>query len=286
MSSAGEAPTSGRHEHRVSRYLRLSRRERPAEGDGPPAFVGVAPVDDHLRSPATGMRTGALLALCDTLGGFTSGVAALPRWIVSTNLLVRVGALAHVGPLRLEAGVLRRGRTTVVTAVEVRDEGRHDAFVASSVITCSILDPGDMELPSGRAEVVAPPPAGNPTPFETFFGIGPDVGDRTVLEFEEHLRNPWGILHGGAVAALIDVAAERTARRHAASRGIATTGTGRWVCADTLVHFLRPVRVGPVEARGTVVGSRADGQVVTVDVYDRGEDARHACRATVSVVSV
>ena len=61
------------------------------------------------------------------------------------------------------------------------------------------------------------------------------------MPLAESLRNPWGILHGGAVASLVDLAAEHV------TGGITT---------DVVLHFLapepgrarcapRPDRIGP-----------------------------------------
>ena len=95
---------------------------------------------------------------------------------------------------------------------------------------------------------MAPPdPLARP-PLE-FFCIEPGTGPITRLRLEEHLRNPWGILHGGAVAMLADVGACRVveASREAGSEG-------RVAAADTVLHYLFPARVGP--RRGTVRGAR------------------------------
>lgn len=266
--------------HLVGRYLRLGRHEVPTPEGEPPRLVGRAPIDDHLRHPAGGLRTGALLALVDTLGGFVAGLSILPRWVVTTNLLLEVGTFEQAGPLRLDARVLRRGRHAVVAAIDVTDEGRTGptpaAPVASAVITCTVLDPGAMVLEFERPVALeVPPPVEDPPPFEEFFPVAPAGDGATRLRFADHLRNPWGILHGGAMAALVDVAAERAAVARA---------PGGWACADVGLHFLQPVREGPAEARPTVLGVRPDAAVVRVDVYDVGAADRHAGHATVSLV--
>ena len=86
------------------------------------------------------------------------------------------------------------------------------------------------------------------------------VVDDTALEMEmrDALRNPWGILHGGVTAALVDACVE-----HATGGGIA---------ADVVLHYLSPNRIGPVQARATRMGTRSDGEVVRVEVRDIGSD--------------
>ena len=70
-------------------------------------------------------------------------------------------------------------------------------------------------------------------------------------------------------AALVDLAA-----RHATG-GSATT--------DTVLHFLAPGRVGPVTARVTIVGRRADGRLVRVEVRDAGAGDRLMAVAVATV---
>ncbi len=78
-----------------------------------------------------------------------------------------------------------------------------------------------MELPFERPiRSAMPPPAADPQGVEEFFGIEPGAGPVTRLDLADQLRNPWGILHGGAVATLADVAACRAV---AAGRAVAGT---------------------------------------------------------------
>jgi uncharacterized protein (TIGR00369 family) len=93
------------------------------------------------------------------------------------------------------------------------------------------------------------------------------------MDLADHLRNPWGILHGGALAVLVDVAAVRAA----------DDGGGPLAAGDVVLHFLNPVRTGPAEARCEAVGSRPDGCVVRVEVHDAGEGERPVVLATVLV---
>ena len=115
-----ERPEAGHH---VGRYMGVTMREVEELH-----LVGHAEVAPHLRGPAGGVRTGALLTMLDNVGGLSGGLAALPDgWVVSTNLAARVVALSHVGPLRIDSGLLRRGRNNVVTSVQIRDEGARRA---------------------------------------------------------------------------------------------------------------------------------------------------------------
>jgi acyl-coenzyme A thioesterase PaaI-like protein len=78
-------------------------------------------------------------------------------------------------------------------------------------------------------------------------------------------------MHGGVIGLLVEAVAEE------AVPGGALT--------DAVVHFLRPGRVGPVEARAVVLGDRVDGTVLDVEIRDLGAD-RVMSVATATVVGV
>jgi len=244
----------------VSRYVRIEMREVEGAPGASPVLVGHAPASEHLRRPGGGVRAGALLTMLDNVGGLCGGLAALPEgWVVSTNLSARTVALDHIGPFRLDARVLRQGRASVVTAVEIHDEGAADALVVDGVLTSAILVPKDGPPQWERPLVLdaGEPPTG-PSPAVPEWLGAHAVDDRTIeMPLADALRNPWGILHGGALASLIDLAAEH------ATGGVTT---------DVVLHFLAPNRVGPVRATARVIGSRADGTVLRVEVRDTGAD--------------
>ena len=245
-----EGPGTG---HDVGRYMGVTMRETDELH-----LVGHAAVAPHLRGPAGGVRTGALLTMLDNVGGLGGGLAALPDgWVVSTNLAARVVALEHLGPLRIDSALLRRGRNNLVTGVQIRDEGARDALVASGVLTSAILVPENGPPQWSRPLVLDAPPGTNSDlpSMPDWIGIRP-VGDHTVeIDLAADLRNPWGILHGGVVATLVDLAAEQ-------ATGGSTT--------DVVLHFIAPNRVGPVRASVRVLGRRRDGNVLRVEVRDEG----------------
>lgn len=254
----------------VGRYMGVSMRETEDLH-----LVGHAAVAPHLRGPAGGVRTGALLTMLDNVGGLSGGLAALPDgWVVSTNLAARVVALAHVGPLRLDAELLRRGRNNVVTGVQIRDEGARDTLVASGVLTSAILVPENgppqwsrpLTLQNGFA------PARDLPAIPDWLGVRPVGDDAVEIDLGDELRNPWGILHGGVVATLVDLAAE-----HATNGGWTT---------DVVLHFLAPNRIGPVRANARVLGRRSDGTVLRIEVRDVGAPRTTAIAIVTSAAPV
>jgi uncharacterized protein (TIGR00369 family) len=270
--------------HVVGEYFRLERWEVPSPvgSDSPFEIGGRAPVDDHLRGTGGGLRTGALLTSIDSLGGFLCGLSVQPEWIVTTSMVAKIAHLSHEGPLRLHGRVLRRGRNAVVAAFDVVDEGDGDCAVAAATMTCAVLDPGDMDLNFERPFTIPMGPL-NPDALapEEFFCIGPGIGPLTRLELADRLRNPWGILHGGAVAMLADVAACRAVD---ADRNRA--GDGPVAAADTVLHYLRPAKVGPVEARCQVLGGSRGRTLVRVAIHDVGADDRLVTVGSVAVLDL
>ena len=89
----------------------------------------------------------------------------------------------------------------------------------------------------------------------------PDGASRVSCRIEAHHLNPNMTAHGGIIFTVMDTAAGVAA--------LTVSGLSRTVvtqCAD--VHFLRPVRPGPLYAEGKVVKSGRQTALVTVEVLD------------------
>ncbi|MFN8036859.1 MAG: hotdog domain-containing protein [Acidimicrobiia bacterium] len=258
-----------------SYWLGLELDEIVQDEGAPPEALGRVDPGPHLRHADGRLRAGALLGMLDAVGGLNGGLAALPGWVVSTNITQRVGTLDVTGPVSLASRVLRTGRNAVVTTVEVHDGARR--HVATGVLTSSILT-FEGSAPVGarpfRLRLAGAAPPALPPVLPPLLGVEPVAPDRVRLAIEPELRNPWGILHGGAICLLVDVAVEHVAERVAG---------GPVAMTDAAVHFLAPGRVGPVEASGAIVGSRPDGHVTRVEVRDRGAGDR---LLTVAVATV
>ena len=140
------------------------------------------------------------------------------------------------------------------------------------MLTSAVLEPeGGPPAYARPLELIAPEldPV-DPATWPEFLGTRTVSPTTVALDVVPLLRNPWGILHGGAIAALVDTAAEHV------------TGPGSRTAAVTL-HFLAPGRVGPVAARAERIGARADGEVVRVEVVDTGAADRLMALAIVVV---
>ena len=258
----------------IGEWLQLDLWEQP---DGPlelPIILGSAPVGRHITTESGLLRAGAVAALGDCVGGLGSGLAALPGWVVTTNLVQRVATLDAVGPLGLKATILRAGRNAVVCSTQIRDEGRDGALVADGVLTSAILEfKGGAPQHDRPFGMTTSRLGGDSGPQD--LGIVPLDATSVGLELVPDLRNPWGILHGGAIGLMADLAAAHTV----------TTATGRpSVTGDLVVHFMAPGRVGPmIVARAEPIGTRPDGEVLRVRIVDTGADDRLMCLAIATV---
>ncbi|MER3453033.1 MAG: hypothetical protein C4344_05135 [Acidimicrobiia bacterium] len=185
--------------------------------------------------------------------------------MVSTNLHLSLVRPAHEGVLRMRSQVLRVGRDAVVTDVLV---GEESAPVARGILTSAVLTPaaGPPSLPRPVEMVTSEPAGSTTTPYREFFAISPgEAPGVCLLDLRDHLRNPWGILHGVAIVVLVDDAAVRLGELVFGRPAVTTTMT---------VQFLRPARIGPVEARAEAAGtpSARTGPVVRVELRDLGAD--------------
>jgi uncharacterized protein (TIGR00369 family) len=263
-------PSLGRS---IARFVGVDMREVGDFEAGEIAVEGTIVVHPHLADPDGNLRAGALLTISDNIAGLTCGLGALPDgWVVTTNLMLRIAATAHVDDTLLaRSRVLRRGKAAVVADLDMRDE--HGARVAAGMLTSAVLVPeGGPPHWARPAQMQHAREADAPDlpPLYEWLDVQRADGGASLTVFDE-LRNPWGIVHGGVTAALVDAAATSVAG-----------GTTR----DAVVHYLAPNRVGPVRADATVIGSRPDGTVVRVEVRDTGNDERLTALAVVTVSPV
>src|SRR5437763_7842576 len=111
------------------------------------------------------------------------------------------------------------------------------------------------------------PPPSELVTLDEWLGVRSAGRNAVEIDLADELRNPWGILHGGVVATLVDLAAEH------ATGGVTT---------DVVLHFLAPNRAGPVRATARALGARTDGEVCRVEVRDEGSDRLTALAVVVA----
>ena len=107
----------------VTRLLSCELREVGDWERGETICEATAPLAPHVVDEHGALLTGALLTLCDNVGGLCGGLASLPDgWVVSTNLAARVIAPVTTGPItRCAAPSCEKADHAVVTDVTVHD---------------------------------------------------------------------------------------------------------------------------------------------------------------------
>lgn len=270
-----------------AQYLRMDITELTNGDDPLPHTVGEFTTSAHLVDEDGILSTGLLISMADSIGGMTSGLASLPDWIVTTNLAFRRTSNRPTPAgtnLRFSAQVLRRGRSSVVTRIDVQDQ---HLTLGTGWLSCAVLTPENGPPPFQRPVRPLPrPPVTDPEfflpPF-SFFNLERHPDGAVSLRIIDRLRNPWGILHGGSMAYLLE-----TAAYDAVARGVSTRGEKRPIATEAMIHYLAPGRVGPVTATAEIVGAARVGNnahVVKVEVHDRGADNRLVTLAEITVES-
>jgi uncharacterized protein (TIGR00369 family) len=238
------------------------------------------PVRDDLRDRGGALRIGPITYSIDVATGLAMGVAVLAdeRWVVTTDVDVRVVTPVTAGPLRVDAEVLRAGATTVVSGFTLHDESTGQIVGGG---TCTgrpfpfEFDRKLLEVPIGVRRAQAHAMAIEAESLPSFLGFRIAEGGAVEVDIDDWLRNPWGILHGGVTACLVDVSAEAAG---AAAMGRAVRVTG------TTIRFLAPGRVGPARAVPRLLSTGEGTALVEVKVTDAGAGGRLLAVASAAVV--
>jgi uncharacterized protein (TIGR00369 family) len=108
--------------------------------------------------------------------------------------------------------------------------------------------------------------------------VGAERGAATfALEVREELTRMGGILHGGALASLVDTASAF------AVLTVLEAGA-QTVTVDLTLHFLRPVSQGLIKARAHVL--RAGRRVVTVSIEATNADGKAVATALTTYLRI
>lgn len=106
-----------------------------------------------------------------------------------------------------------------------------------------------------------------------------DATSHVEMDLREDLRNMAGVLQGGMVATVLDVAAGVCASRASGSRHVLTQ--------DLDIRYLRGVKVGPARATATVMRAGKRSVVIAVELRDMGaEDPEEICSFATCTLAV
>jgi acyl-coenzyme A thioesterase PaaI-like protein len=111
------------------------------------------------------------------------------------------------------------------------------------------------------------------SPLLDAIGVRDVPSDPAAIELDlaPYVLNSVAALQGGLVTTLVEVAAERVARR-ALGKPVVTT--------DFSVHFLSLGKAGPLRASAQVLRAEGDHALLRVELRDRGQDDRLLSVAT------
>lgn len=246
--------------HHVLRDLALEVESRP--GDTATGWLRVAP---HLVDAGGALDPGALAMLVDVLGGGLSIRAVLPDWAATADLALQL-LRTDVVPgdtVRADARVVRRGRTTLVTEVDLR-AGSDDTTLGWGSMTFSVLPRRDDTLewsPDDGPSQVTRTAFGTDGPQFTrplVEAVGATVIEPgvVVLPYAEYVRNSFGAVQGGVVAMLGAIAGR--------------SALGGAPVLDLHVAYLAQARTGPIVATADALGPGA----ATVRLVDTGAGDR------------
>jgi uncharacterized protein (TIGR00369 family) len=258
------------------RDLRLSFER--GEDDTSRAWMPVVP---ELCSDDGAVRAGALATLVDVIGGGLAATAAHPGWIATADLTLHLVGAATSGTVEARARVAHAGRTTVVIEVDLYDDAGADLGLATmsfavlprrdenpDITTTASSGPSTMALStSGLRESL-------------LHELEVEVVDAATGTLEapvgEWSLNSLGAMQGGAVATLVDAAAETAAR---------AASTDPLVVSDIQLTYLALARVGPIRTRVEVLGTALGAVTMRVEMVDAGFDARVTSIARVVATS-
>jgi len=85
------------------------------------------------------------------------------------------------------------------------------------------------------------------------------------LEVREEFKQNHGVVHGGVIASLIDTAAALAVATVLGAGEASTT-------IDLTVHYLRPLRVGKVEAKASILREGRSVIVISVEVEHQSSE--------------
>lgn len=268
----------------VAQYSRIDINETTLH-KGPVTLRGTVEIPEIFLDEHRVLHSGILTTLADIIGGFTCGLAALPLWIVSTDLNISRFRFAIKGPLELTTQILRVGKSSAVAGVTLTDNGSDDTVVANAVVSSALLAPPDgMPERERPFRFAASDPESLPDlRVLEFFRVTVVAHNTVSIDINDDLRNPWGIVHGGTIATLVAATSEHFGLSLPSSTAGESSTETPFYAQDTVLRFLRPGRVGPLIGVARLVGERIDGACVEVTIRDSGSDDRVVAEAVVTL---
>jgi len=224
------------------------------------------PVVPELAAADGAARAGALATLVDVIGGGLAAQTAQPDWIATADLTLHLAGAVSSGSVEARARVAHAGRTTVVIEVTLHDgEGAEIGLATMSFARLPRRDsnPDISASMTSSTSSMALPESRLQGSLIDELGIVVGAYGQGAVEAPicEWSRNSLGAMQGGAVAIVIDAAAQDAA---------AGTRAGPVVVTDLQLTYLALARVGPIRTRVDVLDARPGVVVARVELADAG----------------
>jgi len=236
-----------------------------------------APVVPAICRKDGALQVGAVATLIDVLGGALTIRAVHPDWIATAGLSVHMTGRPSSDSVSAAGEVIRAGRTMAIIDVDIREREDNPEVptrsIGTAMMTFSRLprreDTPAFQLDTDTPEtfVFATEGAGLDQPYRDAAGVRvlDEGAGATEMEMKNYVRNSVGVLQGGMIAVLADVAGE-IAARSAVHKSLTTR--------DLEIHYLSQGKRGPFRTRARLVRITHDTALTRVEVIDRGMEDR------------
>lgn len=261
-----------------------------------------APVTDAVRSARGTVSAGAVMTLVDLGTSSPALVACRPDWTATLDLTLHGARPITVGPIVVDARLVRVGKNVVVVSADIYDgrgnedietypaavartrhsEGEGNMTLAGQAITTfarlprSAASGVDDYDPAGWVGQIRHMRAEHPVRGQLYEQMGLDVVDerRGVLTLARtpYVVNSINTINGGAQAILAEAAAEAVSPGH--------------VATDMDIRYLSQLKVGPARTACRVLRRSDARSVVSVELQDAGNSDRILALATVTLEAV
>lgn len=233
---------------------------------------------------ATGrLDPGPLLVVTDVLAGLLVGRVIAPDWMATAQLALHLtkppaepgepgeSAELAVPEIVVDAAVRRAGRTTIVVDAALSSSGGAPGSLGDAQLTFvrlprrdGNLDIADTPVRHGERVSMALADSRMRAPFAQVIGLADTEGSSSTVELAvtPFVQNSFGAVNGGVVASLAATAASRVAAEVLGAEAIAL---------DVTVTYLSQGRVGPLQARATVLRRTGPTVLCRVEVADPGQ---------------
>ncbi len=232
------------------------------------------PLVPEVLDAAGNLQTGVIATIADLAAAFPTLQHVSPDWMATSDLSACSTARPEHGPILARPHVLRAGRTSVVTEVEVVDEGCPEqtrvghcllafARIERPETTRDIPTPEDPEERTRSTMALE----GSAMRAHHYEQTGIQVIDAATgtceLARSDYVLNSFGTLQGGSVATLTE----------AAGAALVRTITGREVAPiDLGVRYLAQGPSGPYRTRARLLrlDEMARQAWVQIELHDLG----------------